>query len=328
MAVSLYEMERQNRLMQAAGQPVMTSGVPEDPMVRAQRMIAAARQSAPQGIDPRMAALLDRQLQRVSEQEQQIGRDGRRTPWEALMRAGAAMASSRSPFFAPALAAGTAALGDTIQERRMATLRARAAAEAQRDQIEMERLKAEGAGLRAAEEGVDRTIGLAGKLSDMDARAAQAQADLARAREIEDPALRRLAVVKAEAEVRKINREADESVARAGKLRRETQEVGRGGGSDVESRGDRAELDKAVADFAAADAVYQSALKQAGGNPANIEDQSVVQERNAKRARALQFSKTFNRRYGQTPYPFGGAAMGQVPAQPPAANNDPLGLRR
>ena len=224
-----YEFKLQNRLM--ASSPAMSSGVPEDPLARARAMIAAAREGAPQGIDPRMAAILDRRLQRADEQERELQRAQKGTIWEALMRAGTAMASNQSPFFAPALAAGANAALSAVQQRRAEAARARMGLADMRDDVEMERIKQEGAGMRAADEGLERVLRIGNQLGEADLRAAQAMK--ARAEAIPDPQMRALELRKAEMQIREIESKIAENRAQAVRALRE----GRGGGASTGGAG-------------------------------------------------------------------------------------------
>lgn len=121
--------------------PAMSTGVPEDPM--RSRLAALKAQYAGGDVDPRMTALLDRRMQRITEQETEAKEERRRTPWEALMRAGTAMASSQSPFFSQALSAGISEGMGTLQQRRLEAIKQRTGFGDARDAVEMERIKNE-----------------------------------------------------------------------------------------------------------------------------------------------------------------------------------------
>jgi hypothetical protein len=90
---------------------------------------------------------------------------------------------------------------------------------------------------------------------------------------------------------------------------------------DVEKRANRVRLNDSVGDFKEAEAEYKAALADAGGDPKAIADPKVVSNYRAKYARALQDSTAFFNVHGETPYPFGGAAMGRKAAAKPAASS-------
>lgn len=110
-----------------------------------------------------------------------------------------------------------------------------------------------------------------------------------------------------------------------GKYYRDGRE-GRGGAKvDVEARADRDELDDAAADYESARTIYNEALREN-----NMKDSMVPAEVKsaflASKAKLEQRSKSFARRYGASPY-IGGQAQGAAPTRT-AITADPLGIRR
>ena len=277
-----------------------------------------------------MQAALEGRQERLSRREELLQESKSRSPWEALLAGGAAMAQGRrGENFGEALSRGLqAGLTDYGQSRRENIAGVESVGEA-RDQVVMDRYnaleKARAAAVALVNSGQDvdeRTLRLANLTSEGALKAALAP----------------FAVRKGSAEAEAAEFEAKTAPALFADRRsltaaqiRNLDEPPRGGGGkvDVERRSYEAKLEDAVGDFKEADAEYQAALAYAGGDPKAIADPKVVSNRLAKQARALQTSAAFFRRYKETPYPFGGAAMGRkAAAKPAAAKADPLGIRR
>lgn len=275
-------------------------------------------------------AALEGKQERLSRREELLKESKARSPWEALLAGGAAMAQGRrGENFGEALSRGLqAGLQDYGRSRRENVEGVESIGEA-RDQVVMDRYnaleKARAAAVALVNSGQDvdeRTLRLANLTSEGALKAALAP----------------FAVRKGSAEAEAAEFEAKTAPAlfadrrsfTAAQIRNLDEPPGGGGGKvDVERRAYEAKLEDAVGDFKEADAEYKAALEYAGGDPKAIADPKVVTNRLAKQARALQASTAFFNRYKETPYPFGGAAMGRKAAAKPAtAAADPLGIRR
>lgn len=308
------------RPMSAPPTPAMSTGVPEDPMRR--RLAALKAEYAGGDVDPRMTALLDRRMQRITEQETEAKEERRRTPWEALMRAGTAMASSQSPFFSQALSAGISEGMGTLQQRRLEAIKQRTGFGDARDAVEMERIKNEIDVRKTATQNMRDDMGLMKDLSAQD----KANVDAA----IAEITLKN-APDKAAAEIAKLIADVNSSGvtdalnnarigterAQAGKYRAEGLAAGQKGGiseNSVEARADRTELDRAVALYDAARVPYLALLAESEGDEKKITDTAVITEMKAKLAMAVRFSKAYKDRYKHTPYEFGGLVSGRAAA--------------
>ena len=276
-----------------------------------------------------MLAALAKREERLGRREELLKESKARSPWEALLAGGAAMAQGRrGENFGEALSRGLqAGLQDYGRSRRENVEGVESIGEA-RDQVVMDRYnaleKARAAAVALVNSGQDvdeRTLRLANLTSEGALKAALAP----------------FAVRKGSAEAETAEFEAktapalfaDRRSLTAAQISNLRETPGGGSKVDVEKRTYEAKLEDAVGDFKEADAEYQAALAYAGGDPKAIADPKVVSNRLAKQARALQASTAFFKRYKQTPYPFGGAAMGRKAAAKPAtAAADPLGIRR
>lgn len=110
-----------------------------------------------------------------------------------------------------------------------------------------------------------------------------------------------------------------------GKYYRDGRE-GRGGAKvDVEARADRDELDDAAADYESARTIYNEALRE-NNMKASMVPAEVKSAFLASKAKLEQRSRSFARRYGASPY-IGGQAQGAAPTRT-AITADPLGIRR
>jgi len=306
----------------------MTSGVPEDPLAIARAI--RARYAPQEGIDPRVAAVLQRREARAAEQEQMAARDERQTPWEALARAGAAMAGSNSLTFGGGLSAGVGAALDTVQKRRAEAVRQRMAAGELRDSADLERVNQEDLRRKRAREEMGDDFDIADKQSAIEARAAQARRDLAAAQQIEDPRMRALAVRKAEAEVLATQMLAEERrTASVKNLRPDAPSVG--GGSRQAGV-----LEKRVASYKSKYDMAAALYNANASDPMWVESEAGKKVIAQMRANARQVNRAAQQYMNLT----GEDLKSTVPYNPisnPApvqrqkntlASNDPLGLRR
>jgi len=242
---SAYDQQVQARLTPVAPvaptMPAMGSGAPEDFLTRARILSQDAIARARQGIDPRIAAILARREERLAGQEEEIAAQEARSPWDALARAGAAMASSQSPFFGQGIAQGVSAGLNELNQGRAEAVRRRMALGGARDDIEMQRIEQEGAGKREALAALERDLKLGGDMAAVAQKEAAARADLARAIEIEDPVLRGIKVRQEQAKLEKIQSERVATDALAAQRNR-SERGGSGGGTpmtEFERRGEQ-----------------------------------------------------------------------------------------
>jgi hypothetical protein len=150
-------------LMGMAAMPAMGSGVPEDSMTKARRVIKEAMSDAPQGIDPDLAAILNQREARLAEQEKNIEDKG--SVWDRLGRFSAALLTNESPFFSVGLGRAVATTLADEQRLREAAAQRREAIAQSREEIGMERIRQKGAGRTQAMEQLKTTISLASDLS-------------------------------------------------------------------------------------------------------------------------------------------------------------------
>ncbi len=337
--VSPYDAMVQRRVAPLMPQPVapampqMSSGAPEDYMAQAAAMRAQAMAGAQQGIDPRIAAILQQREARLAEQETALGTEEKRSPWEALMRAGAAMAGSQSRTFGGGLAEGVNAGLGALNRSRAEGLRQRDLIAQGRESLGMERISQEGAGRRAAMSDFESQVSLADKLAGQ--AKAQAEARLAIAKSIPDPVMRRLEVMKAEREIAKLDSEIFENRASGMRSLRPEAAGGGAGGVSVEQRQDRSELDRAAVNYNIAARNYRLAKDSAEPDPEKVREATEKFEAEIQRLSLL--NRIYANRYGSSNYGVGispSQFSGKTP--PPvrpapassAASNDPLGLRR
>jgi hypothetical protein len=282
------------------------------------------------GIPEEMRAALEGKQERLNRREELLKESKARSPWEALLAGGAAMAQGRrGENFGEALSRGLqTGLQDYGRSRRENVEGVESVGEA-RDKVVMDRFnilqkaRADAVALVNSGQDVDeRTLRVANLTTENALKAALAPLSMrkgaAEAKSAEFDAANAPALF------------ADRRSLTAAQIRNLDEPPGGGGGKvDVERRAYEAKLEDAVGDFKEADAEYKAALEYAGGDPKAIADPKVVSNRLAKQARALQASTAFFKRYKETPYPFGGAAMGRkAAAKPAAAKADPLGIRR
>lgn len=161
-------------LMGMAAMPAMGSGVPEDSMTKARRVIKEAMSDAPQGIDPDLAAILNRREARLAEQEKNIEDKG--SVWDRLGRFSAALLTNESPFFSVGLGRAVATTLADEQRLREAAAQRREAIAQQREEIGMERVRQKGAGRAQAMEQLKTTFSLAKDIGGMEGDALENEA--------------------------------------------------------------------------------------------------------------------------------------------------------
>lgn len=288
-----------------------------------QRALAEEGAAAPE----EMLAALAKREERLGRREELLQESKARSPWEALLAGGAAMAQGRrGENFGEALSRGLqTGLQDYGRSRRENIAGVEALGEA-RDEVALKRYELG----EKAREGASNLIDTQ---SAMQQRAIAMRNNLLKSGVDEATADATVRNALANAEFAEFKaKSAPEQLAMERALNAaRIEEAGRRGEPkvDVERRAYEAKLEDAVGDFKEADAEYKAALESAGGDPKAIADPKVVSNRLAKQARALQASTAFFNRYKETPYPFGGAAMGRkAAAKPAAASADPLGIRR
>jgi hypothetical protein len=292
-----------------AAQPEMGSSVPEDSFSRARRIIRETMASAPQEIDPDIAALLQRREERLAQQEAQAEERARPNAWRELVRIGTAMMGTQSPQFGQGLAQGLMATVEEQQKRRDELARQRAAIEQAREGVELQRIEQRGTGRKRAQEELKATVDLAGALGQADLREAQAvlaqnQAELAAMKA--DPRFTALDIQIKERQVAEINSRITENLAQA----RAAGQRGAGGGgrgragSDVEGRADRTELDKAAARYNVAREKYNRALRGAGGLASDV-PQELKDALDDETANLATLNRAFYERYGTSRYGIG-----------------------
>lgn len=288
-----------------------------------QRAMAEEGAAAPE----EMLAALAKREERLGRREELLQESKARSPWEALLAGGAAMAQGRrGENFGEALSRGLqAGLQDYGRSRRENIAGVEEIGEA-RDETALKRYELGEKAREGASKLIDtqsaieqRSLTLRNNLLKIGVDEATANATVQTAL-----ANAKKAAFEAETAPRVLEAGLALTAAQTRKANeRDKPEV------DVEKRTNRALLNNSVGDFKEAEAEYKAALADAGGDPKAIADPKVVSNYRAKYARALQDSTAFFNRHGETPYPFGGAAMGRKAAAKPAtASADPLGIRR
>jgi hypothetical protein len=269
-----------------------------------QRALAEEGAAAPE----EMLAALAKREERLGRREELLQESKSRSPWEALLAGGAAMAQGRrGENFGEALSRGLqAGLTDYGRSRRENIAGVEALGEA-RDETALKRYELGEKAREGASNLIDtqsamqqRAITLRNNLlkSGVDAATADATVKTAIANAEK-------ATFEAESAPTRLAMERDLNAARIEEAkRRDKPEV------DVEKRAYETNLEKLVEDYAAADAEYIDALKSEGGKKENISSE-ITSKRNASRARAVQASSALFKRYGSTPYPFQGEAIGK-----------------
>jgi len=285
-------------LMGMAAMPAMGSGVPEDSMTKARRVIKEAMSDAPQGIDPDLAAILNQREARLAEQEKNIEDKG--SVWDRLGRFSAALLANESPFFSVGLGrAVSTTLADEQRRREVAGQRREAIAQS-REEIGMERVRQKGAGRAQAMEQLKTTISLAGDLSTQEKN--ELEGRLKRLELEQNPQ-------KFAAEIAKINAEVVATKALTEERRtaaiKNLRPDSSGGKSDVEGRADRQELDKAAARYRGAAARFEALrLANPGSTMQQLReaDQKTVDDYISSRSELEGYSGAMERRTGFTPY--------------------------
>ena len=293
---------------------------------RAQQFQSFVQAEESAEVPEEMRAALEGRQERLNRREELLKESKARSPWEALLAGGAAM---KGRDFGEALREGLRAGAQEYGRSRRENEQGVESLGEARDKVVMDRFnilqkaRADAVALVNSGQDVDvRTMQLANlttesalkaALAPLAVRKGRAEADSAEFDAKNAPALF-----------------ADRRSLTAAQIRNLDEPPGGGGGKvDVERRAYEAKLQDAVGDFKEAEAEYKASLADAGGDPKAITDPKVVSNYRAKYARALQNSTAFFKRYKETPYPFGGAAMGRKAAAKPAtAAADPLGIRR
>lgn len=278
-----------------------------------QRALAEEGAAAPE----EMLAALAKREERLSRREELLQESKARSPWEALLAGGAAMAQGRrGENFGEALSRGLqAGIQDYGRSRRESVAGVEALGEA-RDEVALKRYELGEKAREGASNLIDTQSAMQQRAITMRNNLLKSGVDEATANATVENALANAELAKFKA------KSAPEQLAMERALNAvKIEEAGRRGEPkvDVERRAYEAKLEDAVGDFKEADAEYKAALEYAGGDPKAIADPKVVSNRLAKQARALQASTAFFNRYKETPYPFGGAAMGRKAAAKPAA---------
>lgn len=309
-------------------------------------------------IDPEQEAILRSQESRSDEDYKDIEDQKRRRDWGALVDMGVAMASSNSPYFSAALAAGLQAGNRGLDEAVSERARQRALVKDRESQIAQARYNALQAARKEAREdlvaGEDltatrvKTAALTNEaienLANQPARSAKiiADAETARAKAI-------FAVQGEQADIdyKLAAAEAQRAAAaenRAGaEAYRTGQRGGRGGGRGLDGdRYDREEIDAAENDFqeAAAEADAAAKLWKMSNTTDYAGSKGVGElfvEMNAARRKALLAANKMRKRKGQPPMTMGqlfrvpgkpsAGARAVGAARPAAPAADPLGIR-
>lgn len=296
--------------------PAMSAGVPEDSMAKAQRMIKDAMSSAPQGIDPDIAAILARREARLAEQEKGIEDKG--SVWDRLGRFSTALLANESPFFSVGLGRAVATTLADEQRRREAAMQRRSAIEQSREDIDMERVKQKSAGQRAAMERLKTTIDLAGDLG------AQQKGELEgrlKALELEQNPQ------KFALELQKIRSEIAENVAQANKAMRPDAP---GSGREPPGLNDyRDQMSKALKDYSDVSAEYEAARTNPDSLPGDVA--KLKQQVLASGQRYNAYAQALRSRYGVNPdivIPQKGLFAPKTGGRAASSVADPLGIRR
>lgn len=271
-------------------------------------------------IPEEMRAAFEGRQARLARREELLAEAKARSPWEALIAGGAALAQGRrGERFTEALSRG---LQTGIQEygraRRAGEEGAESIAEA-RDQALMDRYNMREQAVANARQRALEMMGIGEKAEERAVRNVRLPTQLAT-----EAAQADLAKFKAESAPRELEAELGLKGAQASYYRDGRE--GRGGAKvDVEARADRDELDDAAADYESARTIYNEALRE-NNMKASMVPAEVKSAFLASKAKLEQRSKSFARRYGASPY-IGGQAQGAAPTRT-AITADPLGIRR
>lgn len=280
-------------LMGMAAMPAMGSGVPEDSMTKARRVIKEAMSDAPQGIDPDLAAILNQREARLAEQEKNIEDKG--SVWDRLGRFSTALLANESPFFSVGLGRAVATtLADEQRRREVAGQRREAIAQ-QREEIGMERIRQKGAGRAQAMEQLKTTISLASDLSTQEKN--ELEGRLKRLELEQNPQ-------KFAAEIAKINAEIwatkalteERRTAAIKNLRPDTP----GAGKEPAGLNDyRDQMSKALKDYSDASAEYEAARTNPDSSPGDVA--KLKQQVLASGQRYNAYAQALRGRYGVSP---------------------------
>jgi hypothetical protein len=282
--------------------------------------LVRAEQSPEAEIPEEMRAALEGRQARLARREELLGEQQARSPFAALLAAGAAGAQGRRgetdvEAITRILQAG---FGGYDQSRRGFEEGTEKIAEA-RDQAMIDRYNMQMQAQELARQRALEIMGIGEKAEDRAVRDVRLPTQLAT-----EAAQADLAKFKAESAPRELEAELGLKGAQASYYRDGRE--GRGGAKvDVEARADRDELDDAAADYESARTIYNEALREnkmmASMVPAEVKSAFL-----ASKAKLEQRSKSFARRYGASPY-IGGQAQGAAPTRT-AITADPLGIRR
>lgn len=271
-------------------------------------------------IPEEMRAALEGRQARLARREELLAEAKARSPWEALIAGGAALAQGRrGERFTEALTRGLqTGIMDYGRARRAGEEGAESIAEA-RDQALMDRYNMREQAVANARQRALEMMGIGEKAEERAVRNVRLPTQLAT-----EAAQADLAKFKAESAPRELEAELGLKGAQASYYRDGRE--GRGGAKvDVEARADRDELDDAAADYESARTNYNEALREnkmmASMVPAEVKSAFL-----ASKAKLEQRSRSFARRYGASPY-IGGQAQGAAPTRT-AITADPLGIRR
>jgi hypothetical protein len=263
-------------------------------------------------------AALEGKQERLSRREELLKESKARSPWEALLAGGAAMAQGRpGENFGEALSRGLqAGLQDYGRSRRENIEGVESIGEA-RDQVVMDRYN-------ALEKARAAAVALVNSGQDVDERTLRL-ATLTREDALK-AALAPLAVRKGSAEAEAAEFEAktapalfaDRRSLTAAQIRNLDEPPGGGGGKvDVEKRADLDVLDAAAADYEAKRALYDEAMRDAKGD-AKLISSDVKADFIVANAKIRQMSDRYKSKYGSTPY-IGTKPTAAKPAAPPVA---------
>jgi hypothetical protein len=282
--------------------------------------LARAEQSPEAEIPEEMRAAMEGRQARLARREELLAEQKARSPFAALLAAGAAGAQGRRgetdvESITRILQAG---FGGYDQSRRGFEEGTENIAEA-RDQAMIDRYNMQEKAREAARQRALEIMGIGEKAEDRAVRDVRLPTQLAT-----EAAQADLAKFKAESAPRELEAELGLKGAQASYYRDGRE--GRGGAKvDVEARADRDELDDAAADYESARTIYNEALRE-NNMKASMVPAEVKSAFLASKAKLEQRSRSFARRYGASPY-IGGQAQGAAPTRT-AITADPLGIRR
>lgn len=271
-------------------------------------------------IPEEMRAAFEGRQARLARREELLAEAKARSPWEALIAGGAALAQGRrGERFTEALSRGLqTGLQEYGRARRAGEEGAESIAEA-RDQALMDRYNMREQAVANARQRALEMMGIGEKAEERAVRNVRLPTQLAT-----EAAQADLAKFKAESAPRELEAELGLKGAQASYYRDGRE--GRGGAKvDVEARADRDELDDAAADYESARTIYNEALRE-NNMKASMVPAEVKSAFLASKAKLEQRSKSFARRYGTSPY-IGGQTQGTASTRT-AITADPLGIRR